>query len=157
MPVAAYGGSKDLMQLLSPAGPVYQAGTLSGNPLGMAAGIATLQLCAADGFYESLQEKASVLTAGLQHAASSAGVALQAGSLGGMLGMAFSDHPVHNFTDAERCDHEMFARFFHAMLERGVWLPPSGYEALFISSAHDEHAIERVVSAARESMTASLV
>jgi glutamate-1-semialdehyde 2,1-aminomutase len=152
MPVAAYGGSRDLMQQVSPLGPVYQAGTLSGNPLGMAAGIATLRLCAADGFYESLQEKASLLTAGLQHAASSAGVALQTGSLGGMMGMAFSDHPVHNFANAERCDHEMFARFFNAMLERGVWLPPSGYEALFISSVHDDDVIERIVTAARASL-----
>ena len=152
MPVAAYGGSKALMEQVSPLGPVYQAGTLSGNPLGMAAGIATLRLCGVDGFYESLQEKASILTAGLQHAAATAGVAVQTGSIGGMLGMAFTEQPVRNFVDAERCDHDLFARFFHAMLDRGVWLPPSGYEAMFISAAHDEQAIERVVLAARESL-----
>ena len=152
MPVAAYGGSKALMEQVSPLGPVYQAGTLSGNPLGMAAGIATLRLCGVDGFYESLQEKASILTAGLQHAAATAGVAVQTGSIGGMLGMAFTEQPVRNFVDAERCDHDLFARFFHAMLDRGVWLPPSGYEAMFISAAHDEKSIERVVLAARESL-----
>ncbi len=152
VPVAAYGGSKALMEQVSPLGPVYQAGTLSGNPLGMAAGIATLRLCGVDGFYESLQEKASILTAGLQHAAATAGVAVQTGSIGGMLGMAFTEQPVRNFVDAERCDHDLFARFFHAMLDRGVWLPPSGYEAMFISAAHDEKAIERVVLAARESL-----
>jgi glutamate-1-semialdehyde 2,1-aminomutase len=152
VPVAAYGGSKALMEQVSPLGPVYQAGTLSGNPLGMAAGIATLRMCGVDGFYESLQEKASILTAGLQHAAATAGVAVQTGSIGGMLGMAFTEQPVRNFVDAERCDHDLFARFFHAMLDRGVWLPPSGYEAMFISAAHDEKSIERVVLAARESL-----
>jgi len=154
MPVAAYGGSRDLMQQVSPLGPVYQAGTLSGNPLGMAAGIATLRLCAADGFYESLQEKTSVLTAGLQHAAATAGLSLHTGSLGGMLGVAFSDKPVHDFADAQGCDHGLFARFFHAMLDRGVWLPPSGYEAMFVSSAHDDEAIERVLGAADAALAA---
>jgi glutamate-1-semialdehyde 2,1-aminomutase len=152
MPVAAYGGPRDLMQHVSPSGPVYQAGTLSGNPLGMAAGLATLRLCSGAGFYESLQEKASLLTAGLRQAASTHGVAIQTGSIGGMLGMAFSDKPVQNYTDAERCDHDLFARFFHAMLERGVWLPPSGYEVLFVSSAHDDEAMERIIKAARDSM-----
>ena len=152
VPVAAYGGSKALMEQVSPLGPVYQAGTLSGNPLGMAAGIATLRLCGVDGFYESLQERASILTAGLQHAAATAGVAVQTGSIGGMLGMAFTEQPARNFVDAERCDHDLFARFFHAMLDRGVWLPPSGYEAMFISAAHDEESIERVVLEARESL-----
>jgi len=149
MPVAAYGGPRVLMEQLSPLGPVYQAGTLSGNPLGMAAGIATLRLCRTQGFYESLQEKSSILTAGLRSAASDAGVSVQTGSIGGMLGMALSERPVHDFGDAEGCDHDSYARFFHEMLAGGVWLPPSSYEAMFVSSAHDGRAIDRVLSAAR--------
>ncbi|UCG89496.1 MAG: glutamate-1-semialdehyde 2,1-aminomutase [Gemmatimonadota bacterium] len=153
MPVAAYGGPRALMEQVSPLGPVYQAGTLSGNPLGMAAGVATLRLCAVEGFYGALQEKASVLTAGLQHAATASGFSVQTGSIGGMLGMAFTDRPVHDFMDAEACDHDLYAKFFRQMLDRGVWLPPSGYEAMFVSSAHDDRAIDRVVSAAHASFT----
>ncbi len=151
MPVAAYGGSRDIMQHVSPLGPMYQAGTLSGSPVGMAAGIATLQLCRADGFYESLTGKTQRLAGELQKAASEADVPLQTGSLGGMLGMAFSSRPVHNFDDARACDHERFARFFRAMLDRSVWLPPSGYEAMFVSAAHDDEAIEFIVAAASKS------
>ncbi len=151
MPVAAYGGPKKLMEEVSPLGPVYQAGTLSGNPLGMAAGIATLELCRAEGFYESLGERTKKLADGLRDAASEAGVALQTASAGGMFGMAFRDKPVRTFAEAQEADHESFGRFFRAMLERGVWLPPSGYEAMFVSSAHDDEAIEEVLAAARES------
>jgi glutamate-1-semialdehyde 2,1-aminomutase len=151
MPVAAYGGSRELMSNVSPLGPVYQAGTLSGNPIGMAAGIATLSLCRADGFYDRLYKKAVRLAEGLRTAAADAGVPLQTGARGGMLGVALSSRPVRNFDDAKACDHERFARFFHAMLARGVWLPPSGYEAMFVSSAHTDDALQFILDAARES------
>jgi glutamate-1-semialdehyde 2,1-aminomutase len=150
MPVAAYGGPRALMEQISPTGPVYQAGTLSGNPLGMAAGIATLTLCRASGFYESLQRRALQLTDGLRRAAAAAGIRVQTGASGGMLGMALLDRPVRNFVDAQACDHALFARFFRAMLDRGVWLPPSSYEAMFISAAHDDAAIAHVLEAAGE-------
>ncbi len=148
MPVAAYGGKRGLMEQVSPLGPMYQAGTLSGSPVGMAAGIATLQLCAAEGFYESLAEKAGRLASGLIAAADRAEVPLQTAACGGMFGMAFSRERVLNFADAGACDHERFAVFFGAMLGRGVWLPPSGYEAMFVSAAHDDPAIEHVLDAA---------
>lgn len=151
MPVAAYGGSRELMSNVSPLGAAYQAGTLSGNPLGMAAGIATLTLCRADGFYEALADKAKRLAEGLAKAAESAGVVVQTNFCGGMLGMYFTDQPVRNFDDAKACDHERFAGFFRDMLDRGVWLPPSGYEAMFVSAAHDDAAIKAVVDAAEES------
>jgi len=155
LPVAAYGGRRSIMEQVSPLGPVYQAGTLSGNPLGMAAGRATLRICAEDGFYEALGEKARTLADGLARAARTAGVALQTDAEGGMIGLAFSDRPVRDFTDARACDHDRFARFFRAMLRRGVWLPPSGYEALFISSAHGEDEIRRVLAAAAQSFEES--
>lgn len=160
MPVAAYGGARELMSNVSPLGPMYQAGTLSGNPIGMAAGIATLQLCQADGFYDKLYDKAARLAEGLASAAAGGlsagerghtGVPLQTAARGGMLGMAFTDRPVRNFDEAKACDHATFARFFRAMLERGVWLPPSGFEALFVSSAHDDASITAITDAATES------
>ena len=148
MPVAAYGGSRDVMNHVSPLGAMYQAGTLSGSPVGMAAGTATLKLCSADGFYESLSQKSQRLADGFSHAAESAGVALQTNACGGMFGASFSPSPVRNFEDAKACDHKRFARFFNLMLDRGVWLPPSGYEAMFVSSAHDDEAIELILEAA---------
>jgi glutamate-1-semialdehyde 2,1-aminomutase len=151
MPVAAFGGPRKFMELLSPLGPVYQAGTLSGNPIGMAAGIETLRLCRATNFYNQLQEKAVRLSRGLREAAESAHTEVQVGACGGMLGLAFSERPVRNFDDAKACDHPRFARFFHAMLERGVWLPPSGYEAMFVSSAHDDASLAFIIDAAKES------
>ncbi len=151
MPVAAYGGPRSIMEKLSPLGPVYQAGTLSGNPLGLASGIATLQLCQEDNFYPALEAKTRRLADGLKLAAADAGVSLQTGGRGGMFGMALSDHPIRNFADAQACDHGCFARFFRAMLDRGVWLPPSGYEAMFVSAAHDDGSIEWILQAARES------
>ena len=151
MPVAAYGGPRSIMQQLSPLGPAYQAGTLSGNPLGMAAGIATLNICRGDGFYQRLHDKASRLTEGLRSAAGDAKLPLQTGDMGGMFGMALSERPVQNFADAQACDHERYARFFRAMLDRGVWLPPSGYEAMFVSAAHEDQDLDRVIEAAAES------
>jgi glutamate-1-semialdehyde 2,1-aminomutase len=151
MPVAAYGGSRSLMEMVSPLGSTYQAGTLSGNPVGMAAGLATLRVCGEPGFYESLHEKAGRLAEGLRAAARDAGVPVQTGWHGGMFGVAFCDRAPQNFTDAQACDHEAFARFFREMLDRGVWLPPSGYEAMFVSAAHDDAAISQIIEAAGES------
>jgi glutamate-1-semialdehyde 2,1-aminomutase len=151
MPVAAYGGRRDLMERVSPLGPVYQAGTLSGNPLGMASGRATLELCRAPGFYDALHARATALADGLRDAAAAAGVPVQTGATGGMLGLAFSARPVRDYDDAKACDHEAFGRFFHAMLERGVWLPPSSYEAMFVSSAHDDGVVARLLDAAAAS------
>jgi len=151
MPVAAYGGPRRIMELVSPLGPMYQAGTLSGNPLGMAAGSATLNLCRAPGFYETLEKRTLRLVEGLKAAAAQAGIPIQAGGQGGMLGFFFSANPVRSFADAQQADHARFARFFRAMLDRGVWLPPSGYEAMFTSAAHDEATIDQVIAAAAES------
>ncbi|MBN2563779.1 MAG: glutamate-1-semialdehyde 2,1-aminomutase [Phycisphaerae bacterium] len=150
MPVAAYGGPRSLMEKLSPLGPTYQAGTLSGNPVGMAAGIATLRLCHTPGFYESLGDKTSQLAEGLRATASEAGIPLCTVSRGGMLGLAFSAQPPRNFADVQACDHAAFGKFFHAMLDRGVWLPPSGYEAMFVSAAHDDAAIRGIITVAAE-------
>lgn len=151
MPVAAYGGPRSIMEQVSPLGPAYQAGTLSGNPLGMASGIATLNLCRTDGFYEELAAKSMAIVEGLRSAASDAEVALQGSARGGMFGISLSDRPVRNFDDAKACDHKRYAAFFRAMLDRGVWLPPSGYEAMFVSAAHDDEAIAAVLPAAQES------
>ncbi len=151
MPVAAYGGPRELMSKISPLGPVYQAGTLSGNPVGMAAGIATLTLCKENGFYASLSQTAKRLADGLANAATRAGAQLQTASTGGMLGMTLSPKPVRNFDDANACNQDAFGKFYRAMLSRGVWLPPSGYEAMFVSAAHDDEAIDTVVQSAAES------
>jgi len=148
MPVAAYGGSEEIMKLVSPLGPMYQAGTLSGNPLGMAAGNATLKICGGDGFYESLAEKTAYLTAGLGEAAAKHGLSLQTGAQGGMFGFALSDGAICNYEGAAKADHQAYGRFFHAMLDRGVWLPPSGYESMFISMAHTMHDLNQVIEAA---------
>jgi glutamate-1-semialdehyde 2,1-aminomutase len=152
MPMAAYGGSRELMDNVSPLGRMYQAGTLSGNPVAMAAGIATLTLCREEGFYESLSQKARQLSEGLAAAARGASVSMYTGSCGGMFGAFFSEKPVRNFADAQSCDHARFGRFFREMLDRGVWLPPSGYEAMFVSAAHDDAAIDAVLSGAAESL-----
>ena len=151
MPVAAYGASKALMSQVSPLGRMYQAGTLSGHPLGMATGIATLRLCRQAGFYESLGATSRRLVDGFARAASANGVALRTGACGGLLGMFFSEKPVRCFADAQDCDDALFARLFQEMLDRGVWLPPSGYEAMFLSSAHDDSVIDFILHAASES------
>jgi len=152
MPVAAYAGRADLLDQVSPLGPVYQAGTLSGNPVGMAAGLATLRLCQADGFYQRLNALTARLAAGLVSRAGEASVDLVADSIGGMFGFAFTGAPVRNFEEAQRADHKRFARFFHAMLDRGVWLPPSGYEACFLSAAHTEAEVDAVIAAAASAL-----
>jgi len=149
MPVGAYGGRRELMEQVSPAGPVYQAGTLSGNPVAMAAGLAMLELVQAPGFHESLEATTNMLCDGLEAAAREAGVPLHTNRVGGMFGMFFSDLPVDTYAGAVACDVSAFRRFFHAMLERGVFLAPSAFEAGFVSSAHGGEEIARTLDAAR--------
>ena len=142
------------MELVAPSGPVYQAGTLSGNPVAMAAGLANLDLITADGFYESLSAKTTTLIEGIAREAETAGVPLKTTQVGGMFGLFFtSADRVVNFAEAGDCDVDAFRRFFHLMLERGVYLAPSAFEAGFVSSAHSEEHIEATVSAARESFS----
>ncbi|RXR08794.1 glutamate-1-semialdehyde 2,1-aminomutase [Pseudoxanthomonas composti] len=150
MPVGAYGGRRALMQQIAPSGPIYQAGTLSGNPVAMAAGLAMLELIQAPGFHERLSTTTAALCAGLEAAARDAGVAVTTNQVGAMFGLFFTDQKVETYAQATACDIGAFNCFFHAMLERGVFLAPSAYEAGFVSSAHDEAVIERTLAAARE-------
>ena len=150
MPVGAYGGRRALMQQVSPSGPIYQAGTLSGNPVAMAAGLAMLELVQAPGFHAALETRTHALCDGLEAAARDAGVAFSTQRVGGMFGLFFSSEKVDTFAQAMACDSAAFNRFFHAMLERGVYLAPSAFEAGFMSSAHGEAEIAATIAAARE-------
>ncbi len=151
MPVGAYGGRRDLMEQIAPAGPIYQAGTLSGNPVAMAAGLAMLDLVAEPGFHDALEASSNRLCDGLEAAARDAGVPFTTTRVGGMFGLFFTDQPdVDTYAQAVACDTAAFNRFFHAMLERGVFLAPSAFEAGFMSSAHDASVIEATIAAARE-------
>jgi glutamate-1-semialdehyde 2,1-aminomutase len=148
MPVGAFGGRREIMQKIAPLGPVYQAGTLSGNPVAVAAGLATLRLVQAPGFYEKLGERTQQLTAGLTAAAKKHGVVFSAQAIGGMFGIYFRASAPQSFAEVMQCDKEAFNRFFHAMLERGVHFAPSAYEAGFVSAAHSSEDIAETVSAA---------
>jgi glutamate-1-semialdehyde 2,1-aminomutase len=150
MPVAAFGGRRDVMKHLAPLGPVYQAGTLSGNPVAVACGLATLELIQAPGFYERLAARTTKLIDALAGAARAAGVDFSADAVGGMFGLYFSKGVPASYAQVMACDKERFNRFFHAMLARGVYLAPSAFEAGFVSAAHDDAAIEATVAAARE-------
>jgi len=152
LPAAAYGGPAELMDRLAPEGPVYQAGTLSGNPLAMAAGLETLRRLNTGGSYERLSQRASDLAEGLREAAADAGVELHSQSVGGMFGFFFHPGPVRNFAEAKKADAASFRRFFGAMLERGIYLPPSPFEACFVSLAHRPADVEATLTAAREAM-----
>jgi glutamate-1-semialdehyde 2,1-aminomutase len=155
MPVGAFGGKREFMELVAPSGPVYQAGTLSGNPVAMAAGLATLDQITGPGFYESLGEKTKMLTAGLQREADIASVPFTTTAVGGMFGLFFSGaEKIINFEQSGAVDVEMFKRFFHAMLDKGVYLAPSAYEAGFVSSAHTEEHINATINAAKEAFRA---
>ena len=154
MPVGAYGGRLDIMSKIAPLGPVYQAGTLSGNPVAMAAGLANLDLIEAPEFFTQLEAKAAALCAALQHAAKQAGIPLQTVYLGGMFGFFFSATAVHSFAQACACDIERFKQFFHLMLDRGIYLAPSAYEAGFISSAHSEQDLSETIAAATQAFKA---
>ena len=150
MPVGAFGGRRDIMQRLAPLGPVYQAGTLSGNPVAMAAGLATLAGVSAPGFHERLAARTTQLVEGLEAAASEAGIAFSTNHVCGMFGLFFTDGgPVTGYAQVMACDVERFKRFFHAMLAEGVYLAPSAYEAGFVSAAHGEAEIVATLEAAR--------
>jgi glutamate-1-semialdehyde 2,1-aminomutase len=150
LPVGAFGGRRDIMAKLAPEGPVYQAGTLSGNPVAVSAGLATLRLVLEPGFFDRLGRSTTSLVDGLAREAKAAGVAFSAASLGGMFGFYFSDRLPRSFKEVMACDREAFNRFFHAMLERGVYFAPSAYEAGFVSAAHGPADLEATFAAARE-------
>ncbi|MHB9028223.1 MAG: glutamate-1-semialdehyde 2,1-aminomutase [Candidatus Latescibacterota bacterium] len=154
LPVGAYGGKANIMRLLAPLGPVYQAGTLSGNPLAMAAGLATLNLVDDAGVYNRLEEKSWRLADGLLQAAREAGVPVTLNRCGSMFTLFFTGEPVTDYPSALKCDTARFSRFFRGMLERGVLLPPSQFEAAFVSTAHDDAALEETIQAARETLAA---
>jgi len=156
LPVAAYGGRRDLMDRVAPLGPVYQAGTLSGNPLAMSAGIATLELLAVPGFYESLDARAKRLDDGITAALRKADAPATAARVGSLLTLFFTGEPVRDYAGAKQCDTRSFATLFRAMLDRGVFLAPSQFEALFVSSAHSNADIDRTIEAFREALTSAM-
>ncbi|CAM6098417.1 unnamed protein product [Calypogeia fissa] len=150
LPVGAYGGRRDIMEMVAPAGPMYQAGTLSGNPLAMTAGIETLKRLKAPGTYDNLEKITKKLVEGLSAAAKEAGHEFTSGNIRGMFGFFFQNGPVHNFEDAKRSDTAKFARFHRAMLAKGVYFAPSQFEAGFTSLAHTEEDIAYTIEAAKE-------
>ncbi len=155
MPVGAFGGRREIMQQVSPAGPVYQAGTLSGNPMAMAAGLATLRAITAPGFHATLAARTARLLEGLRAEAAQAGIAFTTAQAGTMFGLFFSEEArVDTYAQATACNVERFRRFFHAMLDGGVYLAPSAFEAGFISAAHDDEVVAETLAAAREALVA---
>jgi glutamate-1-semialdehyde 2,1-aminomutase len=152
VPVAAYAGPAELMNSVAPLGPVYQAGTLAGNPLAMSAGIATLKELSKPGLYERLEVLAGKLVAGLRQAVADCGVAAQVNSFGSLSTIFFAPSPVKNYTDAKRADTKKYAQYFREMLNRGVFLAPSQFEAAFVSAAHTEKDVEQTINAARETL-----
>ncbi len=150
LPVGAYGGKKEIMKKVAPEGPVYQAGTLSGNPLAMAAGIGTLRCLQQPEFYETLETRSAMLEAGIRKAIGKAGLPAVTNRVGSMLGLFFTEKRVSSFAEAQRSDLAMFSKYFKRMLERGIYLAPSQYEALFVSSAHSEGDIQETILAATE-------
>jgi len=149
LPVGAVGGRRDIMQKIAPLGPVYQAGTLSGNPVAVAAGLATLKLVCVPGFQDKIEATTHSLVEGLKREAKKTGVTFTAQSIGSMFGVYFRDAPPRSFAEVMQCDRERFNRFFHEMLERGVYLAPSAYEAGFVSAAHGSAEIEETLAASR--------
>ena len=153
MPVGAFGGRADVMAHLAPEGPVYQAGTLSGNPVAMAAGLATLDGLSQPGFFEALEQKSIQLTEGFKSIAAEAGIPMATEYAGGMFGFFFSElDKVTSFAEATACDADRFNQFFHSMLDQGVYLAPSLYEAGFISAVHSEQDLDQTLSAARNAL-----
>lgn len=152
MPVGAYGGKKEIMDNIAPDGPVYQAGTLSGNPIAMAAGIATISQLKQPGFYEELDKKTEKLCNGLKQAADNAGIKVTVDHVGSMMGLFFTGNDVNNFDDAKTCDLDLFSAYYRAMLDKGIYLAPSQFEAGFVSSAHSEDDIDATIKAAESVM-----
>jgi glutamate-1-semialdehyde 2,1-aminomutase len=150
LPVGAVGGKREIMQKIAPLGPVYQAGTLSGNPVAVAAGLATLKLVDTPGFQERISGTTEALVQGLKNEAKKSSVVFSAQSIGSMFGLYFRASPPTSFAEVMQCDKDRFNRFFHAMLERGVYLAPSAYEAGFVSAAHGSAEIDATLAAARE-------
>jgi len=150
MPVGAFGGRRDIMECIAPLGSVYQAGTLSGSPVAVAAGLASLRILDEPGFYERLEATAERLVSGLQAAAAEAGVRFRADSIGGMFGVYFADAVPASYAEVTACDKDTFNRFFHAMLEAGHYFAPSAFEAGFVSIAHTDADIDATIAAARE-------
>lgn len=153
LPVGAYGGKREIMEQIAPQGPIYQAGTLSGNPLAMTAGIATLQLLSQPGFYESLFDKAEKLVSGLSDIIKKLNIKASCGRVGSMMGLYFTDIKVANFEDAKKSDLAMFSAYYKGMLEKGVYLAPSQFEAGFMSAAHSDDDIAATLKAAEEVLT----
>ena len=154
LPVAAYGGRRDIMEIVAPLGPVYQAGTLSGNPLAMRAGLATLPKLDAPNFYDDLNEKTQRLANGLRAALSESRIPGQVNVAGSLLTVFFAPEPVRDYAAAKKSDTARFASFFREMLDRGIFLPPSQFEAFFVSAAHTQADIDATIAAARESLAA---
>lgn len=154
LPVAAYGGSAELMNQVAPLGPVYQAGTLAGNPLAMRAGIATLGQLAQSNVYEEIRRNADKLVAGLRAALAESGVDGRVNATGSLATVFFTDAPIRNYSDAKKSNSKRYAMFFREMLERGIFLAPSQFEAAFVSAAHTPEDVVRTISAARESLSA---
>jgi glutamate-1-semialdehyde 2,1-aminomutase len=154
LPVGAYGGRREIMEQVAPLGAVYQAGTLSGNPMAMAAGIITLRILANEGVYGALDQLASELADGLVERARQAETPVQLNRAGSMFTLSFSDAPVTDYASAKRSDTERYARFHAAMLERGVYLPPSQFEAWMVSLAHMEREVEETLAAAEAALAA---
>ncbi|WP_456406860.1 glutamate-1-semialdehyde 2,1-aminomutase [Thiolapillus sp.] len=155
MPVGAFGGKREIMEKIAPLGPVYQAGTLSGNPVAMAAGLKTLELVSAPGFFEELGQKTERLITGLVAAGKDAGVAVTENHVGGMFGLFFTDaEKVTDFAGSMACNQDQFKQFFHAMLDQGVYLAPSAFEAGFVSAAHSEDDLNATLEAANKAFAA---
>jgi len=155
MPLAVFGGRKNIMECIAPLGPVYQAGTLSGNPVAVAAGLATLRLIGADGFFDDLGRRTRALVEGLVKAAKESSVAFSAQSVGGMFGCYFSPQVPKSYAEVMQSNRELFNRFFHGLLSKGVYLAPSAFEAGFVSSSHSAADIDQTIAAA-QSVFASL-
>jgi glutamate-1-semialdehyde 2,1-aminomutase len=149
LPVGAYGGAKDIMKMIAPSGPVYQAGTLSGNPLAVTAGIETLRRLKKPGTYEQLEQRSVALSEGLGNAARKAGVALSQTRVSSMMCAFFTQGPVTDWASAKKADTKTYAKFFHQMLDAGIYLAPSQFEAAFMSVAHTPKDIDRTISAAQ--------
>ena len=154
LPVGAFGGKREIMEKIAPLGPVYQAGTLSGNPVAVAAGLATLKLVQEKDFQKKIENTTAALIDGLRAEAKKAGVVFSAQSIGSMFGLYFRASPPASFAEVMRCDKDRFNRFFHAMLTRGIYLAPSAYEAGFVSAAHGPAEIDATLSAAQEAFAA---
>lgn len=148
MPVGAFGGKREIMQHIAPLGPVYQAGTLSGNPIAMTAGLKTLELISQPGFYDDLTKKVEFLTDGILDAAKAAGIDMTCNRVGGMFGLFFTDQQVSSFEQATHCNVDQFKAFFHGMLDEGIYLAPSAYEAGFVSAAHSHDDLQKTIDAA---------